>query len=60
MKTIYFLFTKTVGLYVNILSFIALIKLQLAYALFSEPRDGRLAADSLPKTLLQTQQNPHL
>jgi pimeloyl-ACP methyl ester carboxylesterase len=59
-KTIYFLFTKTVGLYVNILSFIAPNKAtQLAYTLFSEPRDGRLELDSLPEALLQTQQETH-
>lgn len=59
-KTIYFLFTKTVGLYVNILSFIAPSKAtQLAYALFSEPRDGRLTNDNLPELLLQTEKETH-
>lgn len=59
-KIIYFLFTKTVGLYVNFLSFFAPAKAtQLAYALFSEPRDGKLASDNLPKTLQHTQQETH-
>ncbi|MBC5841354.1 MAG: alpha/beta hydrolase [Flavobacteriaceae bacterium] len=60
-KTIYFLFTKTVGLYVNLLSFIAPNKAtKLAYALFSEPRDGRLTNESLPKSLLKTEKETHI
>ena len=60
-KVIYFLFTKIVGLYVNILSFIAPAKAtQLAYALFSEPRDGKLSIDNLPNSLQQAQQETHL
>jgi pimeloyl-ACP methyl ester carboxylesterase len=60
-KTIYFLFTKTVGLYVNILSFIVPDKAtQLAYALFSEPRDGKLTTDKLPKSLIKTKKETHI
>ena len=53
MKKIkYLLLTKSVGLFVNLLSFIQPDKAnQLAYKLFSEPRIGRLKNDSLPKTL---------
>lgn len=59
-KTIYFLFTKSVGLYINILSFIAPDKAtQLAYNLFSEPRDGRLNAEKLPKSLVNTEKETH-
>jgi esterase/lipase len=59
-KIIYFLFTKSVGLYVNILSLIAPNKAtQLAYTLFSEPRDGRLNEDSLPQFLVDTEKETH-
>jgi len=59
-KIIYFFFTKSVGLYVNLLSFIAPNKAtQLAYALFSEPRDGKLTIDSLPKSLENTHKETH-
>ena len=59
-KIIYYLFTKTVGLYVNLLSFISPTKAtQLAYALFSEPRDGKLIKDNLPNSLQQAQQENH-
>jgi pimeloyl-ACP methyl ester carboxylesterase len=59
-KTIYFLFTKTVGLYVNLLSFIVPDKAtQLAYALFSEPRDGKLTSEKLPKSLVNAKKETH-
>lgn len=54
-KTLYFLFTKSIGLYINVLSFIYPKKAnQLAYALFSEPREGRLLKENLPQILLET------
>ena len=55
-KAVYFLFTKSIGLYINLLSFIFPKKAnQLAYALFSEPRDGKLLKDKLPEILKETE-----
>lgn len=52
----FFLFTKTLGLYINFLSFVYPRKAsQLAYAFFSEPRDGRLSKNNLPGILRETQ-----
>ena len=53
MKKIkYFLLTKSVGLYINTLSFINSDKANsLAYKLFSEPRKGKLKKEELPKVL---------
>jgi esterase/lipase len=53
MKKIkYFLLTKSVGLYINTLSFINSDKANsLAYKLFSEPRKGKLKKEALPKML---------
>lgn len=59
-KALYFLFTKTIGFYINILSYILPDKAsQLAYALFSEPRDGRLDKDKLPEILRDTQKETY-
>ncbi|MFE3870947.1 alpha/beta fold hydrolase [Flavobacterium sp. ZS1P70] len=55
-KTLYYLFTKSVGLYVNLLSYVLPDKAtQLAYSLFSEPREGRLTKAKLPKILQETE-----
>ncbi|WP_367757502.1 alpha/beta fold hydrolase [Flavobacterium sp. WC2430] len=55
-KTLYFLFTKSIGLYINFLSFVSPDKAtQLAYSLFSEPREGRLTKSKLPKILRETE-----
>ena len=56
MKKIkYFLLTKSVGLYINLLSFIQPDKANsLAYKLFSEPRKGKLKKEELPKVLQNT------
>jgi len=53
MKKIkYFLLTKTVGCYLNLLSFICPQKATaLAYTLFSNPRIGRLSKENLPPVL---------
>jgi len=53
MKKIkYFLLTKSVGFYINILSFVKPDKANtLAYELFSEPRKGKLKREELPKIL---------
>ena len=57
-KTLFFLFTKSIGIYLNILSLIWPEKaLQLAYALFSEPREGRLFKNKLPAILKEAQTN---
>lgn len=51
-KALQLTLAKTVGLYINVLSYVAPDKsLQLAYKLFSEPRKGRYTRPSLPKTL---------
>jgi pimeloyl-ACP methyl ester carboxylesterase len=51
-KLLHFLFAKSIGLYINILSYVFPEKaLQLAYGFFSEPRKGKLSKDNLPKTL---------
>ncbi|UQD56223.1 alpha/beta fold hydrolase [Flavobacterium sp. K5-23] len=55
-KTLYFIFTKSIGLYINALSFVFPEKAtQLAYALFSEPRIGKLSIDKLPKVLQESE-----
>lgn len=59
-KTIYFLFTKSVGLYINVLSFVLPEKAtQLAYTLFSEPREGKLSKDKLPTILQETEKETY-
>ncbi|NGY37512.1 alpha/beta hydrolase [Flavobacterium sp. XN-5] len=59
-KSIYFLFTKSVGFYINFLSFILPKKAtQLAYTLFSEPRDGKLSKNKLPAILQETEQETY-
>jgi pimeloyl-ACP methyl ester carboxylesterase len=53
MKKIQFLIlTKSIGLYLNVLSYINLEKAKnKAYQLFSQPRKGRINKEKLPKTL---------
>lgn len=51
-KLLFFIFTKSIGLYINTLSFVFPKKAsQLAYAFFSEPREGKLSKGNLPETL---------
>lgn len=51
-KLKYFLLTKSIGLYLNLLSYVKPKKAaHLAYRLFSEPRQGRLTKDSIPEIL---------
>ncbi|WP_418263794.1 alpha/beta hydrolase [Flavobacterium faecale] len=51
-KVFYFIFTKSIGLYLNLLSFAFPQKAnQKAFDLFSQPRKGKLSPDKLPKTL---------
>jgi pimeloyl-ACP methyl ester carboxylesterase len=57
-KIFFFVLTKSIGLYINVLSFIFPKKAsQLAYAFFSEPRIGKLSKDKLPKILKEAQTN---
>ncbi|MBP6183055.1 alpha/beta fold hydrolase, partial [Flavobacterium sp.] len=51
-KMFYFLLTKSIGSYINLMSFIAPKKAtQMAHSYFSEPRKGKFTIDKLPKTL---------
>lgn len=59
-KTFKFIFTKSIGLYINILSLVYPDKaIQLAYSLFSEPRDGRLDKNNLPEILREAVAETH-
>lgn len=59
-KTIQFILVKSVGLYINTLSYIAPKKaFALAYKLFSQPRKGRIAEHKIPKTLLKAEHVSH-
>ncbi len=53
MKKIqYYILTKSIGLYLNVLSYINLDAAKnKAYQLFSKPRKGKLKKEKLPKTL---------
>lgn len=54
-KALYFLLTKSIGIYINLLSFVFPKKAsQLAYAIFSEPRSGKLSKNNLPKILQES------
>jgi pimeloyl-ACP methyl ester carboxylesterase len=51
-KVFYFLLTKTIGSYINLMSFVFPDKAtQIAHGYFSEPRKGKLTKNKLPKTL---------
>lgn len=51
-KLSYFFFTKSIGLYLNFLSFFFPNKAtQIAYSLFSQPRKGKLSLQKLPNIL---------
>jgi pimeloyl-ACP methyl ester carboxylesterase len=53
MKKIqYYILTKSIGLYLNVLSYINLdVAKNKAYQLFSQPRKGKIKKEKLPKTL---------
>lgn len=54
-KIVYFLFTKSIGFYLNLLSFLNPTKAnQLTFMYFSNPRQGKLKKDSLPPILQET------
>lgn len=51
-KTFYFLLTKSIGVYINLMSFVAPKKAtQKAHGYFSEPRKGKFTVENLSKTL---------
>ena len=55
-----FLLTKSVGLYINFLSYVAPSKaFQLAYVFFSNPRSGRLQSAALPEILQKSNRESH-
>ncbi|TRX16267.1 alpha/beta hydrolase [Flavobacterium franklandianum] len=55
-KTFYFLFTKSIGSYINLMSFVFPRKAtQIAHGYFSEPRKGKFTIDTLPQTLKEAQ-----
>lgn len=52
----YFLLTKSIGIYINFLSFVLPQRAsRLANSYFTEPRFGKLSKDKLPEILLKTQ-----
>ncbi|MCG9793015.1 alpha/beta hydrolase [Flavobacterium algicola] len=51
-KAFYLIFTKSVGIYLNLLSFASIEKANLmAFSLFSQPRKGKILSGKMPKTL---------
>lgn len=51
-KLKYFLLAKSIGFYINVLSFVAPKKaVQKAYAVFSTPRKGKIQIDTIPEVL---------
>lgn len=55
-KSFYFLLTKSIGSYINLMSYVFPTKAtQMAHGYFSEPRKGKFTIDKLPKTLKEAQ-----
>jgi hypothetical protein len=51
-KLKYLLIAKSIGFYINVLSFVAPKKaVQKAYAIFSTPRKGKIQIDAIPEVL---------
>lgn len=51
-KVFYFLFAKSIGFYINILSFLFPKKaIDIAHGYFSQPRKGKFSLETMPKTL---------
>lgn len=51
-KNFYFLLTKSIGTYINLMSYVFPAKAtQIAHGYFSEPRKGKINSSKLPKTL---------
>lgn len=60
-KIIQFAIVKSVGFYINTLSYIAPKKsFALAYKLFSEPRKGKIKPNAIPRTLQKAEQETHI
>jgi len=56
-----FIILKSVGAYINILSYVLPKKsFMLAYKLFSEPRKGRIKPNSIPKILHSAEHETHI
>jgi predicted alpha/beta hydrolase family esterase len=59
-KTIQIIVAKSIGLYINLMSYVYPKKAyRLAYKFFSEPRKGRLDINNLPKMLLKADLKKH-
>lgn len=55
-KIAYFTFTKSIGLYINLMSYIFPGKAaKLAYKFFSEPREGKLLPNAIPDILKEAE-----
>lgn len=55
-KITYFTFTKSIGLYINLMSYFLPKKAaRLAYKFFSEPREGRLLPGAIPDILKEAE-----
>lgn len=55
-KIVYFIFTKSIGLYINLMSYVFPKKAgQLAYKFFSEPREGKIVRDAIPEILKEAE-----
>lgn len=51
-KGFYFLLTKSIGAYINLMSFVFPDKaIQIAHGFFSQPRKGKINSNKVPKTL---------
>ena len=51
-KNFYFLLTKSIGTYINLMSYVFPAKAtQIAHGYFSQPRKGKIDSSKLPKTL---------
>lgn len=56
-KIAYFTFTKSIGLYINLMSYFLPKKAaRLAYKFFSEPREGKLLPNAIPDILKEAEQ----
>ncbi|KGO90267.1 alpha/beta hydrolase [Flavobacterium suncheonense] len=56
-KIPYYVLTKSIGLYINALSYVNPEKAsKLAYKYFTEPREGRLSRKSIPQILKESEQ----
>nr|WP_294937062.1 alpha/beta hydrolase [uncultured Flavobacterium sp.] len=55
-KIVYFIFTKSIGLYINLMSYVFPKRAgQLAYKFFSEPREGKIFPNAIPDILKEAE-----